>query len=574
MKYAFKWLLPYWKKYKYRLLFIVILGIISATLQAFIPFYIKKIINGFEKNLTIDYLKLNVGIMLILGILHFIVNLYAQRNRAYMNYKTEYEVRNRLFSHILSLDESLFLKYSVGEVLTRLVDDISEKIAWFSCSGIFRFIQAIFTLIALLFIMFYINWKLTLIALIPFPFMVIFITKMRNILIKNYEDLQKSITDIYDYLETSFNGIRIIKANLREMDFGERFNLLQDVQREKAIKVGLKEMIVHMFFFFTAFVSIFMIYLFGGIVSIKGALTVGDIVSFQVYAFMLIWPCSDISQFFVSLNRASVSMKRVDEILNFKPKIKYLSGKKLIGEINELSLKDIYLSIDGKVILKNINLKVSKGEKICVVGKIGSGKTVLLKVIARILPYEKGEFLVSGIDINEIDLKDYQNKIAYVSQEPMIMSDSILNNITMYKNYAKTEIEEVIKVAQLEEDILRMPQGINTIVGNKGSQLSGGQKQRLAIARALLKKPQLLIMDDATNQMDAKTEAKFWEDFYKFNDNIAVILVTHRVSTIEKFGKVIVLSSGEIVEKGTHQTLISQDTLYKKIYKRYELGEK
>lgn len=571
MKYTIKWLLPYWKKHKYRMFLIVLLGILSAFLQAAIPFYVKKIINGFENNLTLNYLKLNVAVMLFLGIAHFLVNLFAQRNRAYMNYRTEYEIRNKLFSHILSLDEFLFFKYSVGEVLTRLVDDISEKIAWFSCSGVFRFIQAIFTFLSIVSVMLYLNVKLTLISLIPLPFMVLFVIKMGKILNKKYEELQKAISNVYDYIETSFSGIKVIKANLKEKNFEDKFLEITSAQMEKAVNVEKKQILTHFVFFFTAFLSVFLVYLFGGVEVINGNLSVGTLVSFQIYTFMLIWPCSDISQFFISLNRAGVSIRRVDEILNFKSRITSPKKPAKLAQIGDIKIKNLSFSLGDKKILNDIDLYIKKGEKLAVVGRIGSSKSTLLKVIARILPYDGGEFKISETDINEFDIKDYQSKISYVSQEAQIISDTVLNNITMYKKYSEEQINRILKIAQLEKDISNMPHKLNTVVGNKGVTLSGGQKQRISLARALIRNPELLIMDDSTNQMDAHTEHRFWTEFENHFSNTTVIFVTHRTSTIEKADNVAVMDGGKIVEYGSHLKLINKNGLYKKIYDKYKI---
>ncbi|MEF3279617.1 MAG: ABC transporter ATP-binding protein/permease [Elusimicrobiota bacterium] len=573
MKYLIKWLIPYWKRHKYRMLLIVFLGITSAIFQAAIPFYIKKIINGFEKNLNLNYLIKNVIIMLFLGLFHFIVNLFAQRNRAYMNYRTEYEVREKAFSHLLSLDEYIFIKYNSGEILTRLIDDISEKISWFSCSGVFRFIQAIFTLITIISVMIYLNIKLTLISLIPMPFMVYFVVREGKILNKKYEELQKSISNVYDYLETSFSGIKVLKANLKEKYFGEKFSELTLQQMLKSIDSEKKQILVHYIFFFTGFLSVFLVYLFGGLLVIEGSLTVGDLVSFQIYTFMLIWPFSDVSQFFVSANRAYVSVKRVDEILNFKPMIICAREAKKISQINQIELLNLSFVVGDKKLLDNINLKITRGQKIAVVGKIGGSKSTLLKVIARILQYTLGKFYLNSIPVENYDLKDYQRRISYISQEAPIFSDTILNNITMFSNYTEEEIKTAIKIAQLEKDIHSFQQGINTIVGNKGTTLSGGQRQRISLARALIRDPDLLIMDDSTNQMDAETEHMFWTEFLNHFSHVTAIFVTHRTSTIEKSDMVIVMDKGRIIEKGHHSELISGDTLYKQIYKKYKMEE-
>lgn len=570
IKNLLKWLSEYWLRHKYRMFFIVILGICSAYLQATIPFYIRKIINGFELNQTKNYIISNSLIILGLGFLSFLVNLLAQRNRAYMNYRIEYEIRKKTLSHLLKLDEFFFYKFSHGDILTRLIDDISEKIAWFSCSGVFRFIQALFTLIAVISTMFYINPLLTLVALIPMPFMVITITKMGTNLNKRYEELQKSISKVYDFLEMSFSSIKPIKANLKERKFSNKFSYIVLDQMEKAISVEKLHILVHYIFFFSATFGIFLVYLIGGIYYKKGIITIGDLVSFQVYVFMMIWPFSDVSQFFISAKRAQTSVRRVDEILRFNPSIISNPNSKKIEDVETVRIKDLSFSIDNKEILKNINFEAKKFQRIAIVGMVGSGKSTFLKILARIIPHTYGYFYINNIDINEINLINYYSLIGYVPQEPQMMSDTILNNITMYNNIDLANVERAIFISQLHRDISLMPEGLKTKIGWRGSTLSGGQKQRIAIARALTKNPKILIFDDATNQIDVETEKNIWRGLNKLN--LIIIFVTHRTNLLEGADKIYVFDNGNVIENGTHDELLKINGLYKRIY--YEYKEK
>jgi ATP-binding cassette subfamily B multidrug efflux pump len=575
MKYVIKWFIPYWKKHKLRLFVIIFLGLCVSFLSALSPYYIKKIINGFEKNLSRDYLIRNVWIIFSISIIHYILNVVATVERAYMNYRIEYEVRKKLFSHILSLDEYIFTKYSQGDILTRLVDDISEKIAWFSCSGVFRFIQAVFTIIAVLFFMFYTNFKLAVVSILPLPLLLYITTHFRSIISKKFELLQKSISEIYNFLEISLSGIRVIKANSKEKNFVKKFDELNLVQMEKSIDAEKKQVLMRYLFFAIATLSVIMVYFFGGISAIsRGDITIGDIVSFQVYTFMLIFPVSDVSQFFVSGHRAKTSIKRIDEIFNFKPSL-ILPNKplKLSNSIEKIVLKDLSLKINENYVLKKINLEIERGKKIAVVGKIGSSKTILLKTISRLIEFTDGVFTVNSIDVRNIDLDDYYSKIVYISQEPYIISDTILNNITLYKSYEKSEISKVIEICQLEKDISTMPKGLDTIIGNKGMSISGGQRQRISLARSLLKRPEIIIMDDSTNQMDLNTEKNFWDLFFKEFKDITLIYVTHRIRSIEKSDFVVVMDRGEIVEMGRHVDLIDRNELYVKIYHQFRMEE-
>lgn len=565
IKKLLKWFYEYWLRHKYRMILIIILGITAAYFQAAMPFYIRKIINGFEFNQTREYLLKNVFILLMLGFINFAVNLFAQRNRAYMNYRIEYEIRKKTFEHILTLDEFFLYRFSQGDIVTRLIDDISEKIAWFSCSGVFRFIQAVFTLVAIISVMIYINPELTAVALLPMPIMVITIIKLGHILTKRYDELQKSISKVYDYLETSFGGIKSIRANMKEKKFSEKFNIITLAQMEKSANSEKLQVLVHYIFFFTASFGIFLVYLIGGINVIDGKITVGDLVSFQVYVFMIIWPFSDVSQFFITAKRAGASVARIDEILKFKQTLKINNQPPKINDFRSIKLKKIKFSIDNKFIIDGVDIDIKKGEKIAIVGMVGSGKSTLLKIIARLIQYNSGYFTVDDKDISDIDLSSYYSLTGYVPQEPIIFSDSILNNITMYHDFSEREIETVLGIVDLYKDISSMPDGIKTYIGTRGATVSGGQKQRISLARAILKKPNLLILDDATSQIDVKTENHIWNELVKMD--ITVVFTTHRTSLLQKADRIYVIDKGKVVETGNHFELISSDTLYSRIYR-------
>ncbi len=575
MTFTLKWLLPYWKKSWKRMTAIVTLGLLSAGLQATTPIIVKNIVNGLNQNINWEYIKLNVFYMLSLGILSYTVGILAQRNRAYMNFKIEYQIRQNLFAHILKLDHSLYYKHTVGDILTRLIDDISEKISWFACSGVFRFIQACLTIIAVISAMLYLNITLSLWCLAPMPIIVFFTIKLGKKLSKKYSQLQDSISEIYDFLETSFSAIRLIKANSKENSQKDFFATKAQEQREKEIMTGRLQIIFSYFFHYSGFFSVFLVYIAGGLMVINGSIDLGDLVAFQFFSSMIIFPLMDVSQFFITGNRAEASIKRVNEIFLIKPLL--INSKKQIKLSNIEKLEFISLSFDTntkKRILDNISFKSIRGGKLSIVGKIGSGKSTILKLILRLMEYTQGEYLVNGINVRDIDTASLRERIAYVPQEPSIFSATILENITLFsKNFDESELQKAIKVSQLEYDLSRLPNGIKTQVGNRGFSISGGQKQRICLARALLKNPDFLIIDDATNAMDALTEENFWNDFNSSYSNCGSIIVTHRTKTLEKSDEILVLEQGKAIERGNHKSLIAGETLYKKIYEKSRLEE-
>ncbi|MGC8867988.1 MAG: ABC transporter ATP-binding protein, partial [Elusimicrobiales bacterium] len=353
------------------------------------------------------------------------------------------------------------------------------------------------------------------VALSPMPIMVFVITKLGHKLTKRYDELQKSISQVYEYLETSFGGIKLIRANMKEKMFSKKFEEITNKQMEKSINAERLQALAYYIFFFSSTLGVFLVYVFGGIEVINGKMTVGDLVSFQVYVFMIIWPFSDVSQFFISSKRAGASAQRVNEILIFKPSLTVKHPTKKIEEFEYLRIENLKFSIGEKRIIDGVRIEVRRGEKIAIVGKVGSSKSTLLKIIARLIPYDEGIFEINGYDVCFYDINSYYSIIGYVPQESLILSDTIYNNITMYHNYSQEDVKRVVEVVGLDKDLLSMKKDIYTITGTKGWMLSGGQKQRIALARAILKKPKLLILDDATNQIDVKTENQIWDELEK-----------------------------------------------------------
>lgn len=576
MIFTLKWLYPYWKGHKYRMLVIVVLGMFSAALHTVEPLLIKNIVNGLSLNLNPEYILRNVFLIIGAGIGIYVVNLAAQRNRAWMNMHLEWEFRKAVFEHIIYLDRNFYYKYTTGDIVTRLVDDISNKISWFSCSGVFRFIQSIFTIIAVLSVMIYLNAWLTFWVLIPMPFILVFSVKIGKLLSRRYNALQETISNIYDFLVTCFTGIRVIKANAKEIPQTEFFAVKTEEQRKAEIATARLDVVFSYFYHYAGFVSVAFLYAIGGKQVIDGKIMLGELIAFQFYSSMVIWPLMDISNFFVSGSRAGASIKRINELEKNQSEIKLPDSAGKIDSIKKLEFQHISLQTrkDNEFILKDISFKAQSPQRIAMVGKIGSGKSTVLGLVLRLGEFTHGHISVNSEDIRKIEINSLRSLMGYVSQEPFIFSESILNNITMgRKDIAAEKLDRAVEVSQLKQDLNKFPKGLDTFVGTRGFAISGGQKQRIAIARALAICPDVLILDDATSAMDAQTEENFWNDFKKHFPQALCLLVTHRVRTIENSDYILTFDGGKLVEQGKHAELMALNGTYKQIYERQKLQE-
>ena len=556
---------------------IILLGMASAVLSAVYPYIIKQIINGLNGEITREYLRRNIYLILGVGVANTLISVVAQRNRAYMNMRLEWEFRKEVFEHIIKLDRNFFHRYTTGDLVTRMVDDISRKISWFACSGVFRFIQSVFTLIAAVTMMIMLNSWLSFWVLLPAPFILAASIKTGKQLHGRYDALQKSITFIYDFLETCFTGIKLIKANAKEDAQNAFFTAKAEGQKEAEISSSRMDIIFSYFFHYANFVSIAILYLAGGLMVIKGSATLGDLIAFYFYSGMIMTPLMDISQFFVAGTRAGASVKRVEELLQVKSGIKRpqnpLPPPAAIENIRAL---DVCVKTDkGDItLLGNITFEARRGQLVAVVGKIGSGKSSLITLLTRLSDFSSGEILINGIPIRKFSPEGLRSHMGLVTQEPFILTDTVLNNITLGReNIPEDAVGKAVCVSQLKHDVARFPKGLDTFVGTRGLALSGGQKQRVAIARAILTRPDLLLLDDATSAMDAQTEDDFWKAFRQELPDAICLIVTHRIKTIEHADFILTMDEGRLAEKGTHADLLALDGLYRQIYERRKLEE-
>ena len=578
MIFTLKWLLPYWRRHAVRMTVIVVFGMLSAALHAYNPLLIKNIVNGLSGSADPEYLRQNVLLILGVGFGLFVTNLIAQRNRAWMNVRLEWEIRRDAFDHVVTMDRNFFHRFTTGDLVARLSDDISEKISWFGCSGVFRFVQACFTLTAAVGMMLYLNPAFTLCVLLPLPFVLVFSIKTGRLLTGRYKELQESITNLFDFLETCFTGIRVIKANAKEPSQLEFFKTRTAAQRDAEIATARLQVLFSYFWHEAGFISIALLYTAGGLMVINGHATLGELVAFQFYAGMVVHPLMDISQFVVAGNRAGVSIGRVNELLTARSSLKSGLGDKTTPD-HITSLEFLGAGLKNPkgdtLLIRDITFKAVRGQRVAVVGRIGCGKSTLLSLALRLAEHDAGEMLVNGTDIREWNMQLFRERVGYTSQEASIFSGTLRDNILMDRTFgvAPGMLEKALETAQLARELNKFPKGLDTVVGTRGFALSGGQKQRVAIARALLTGPDVLLLDDATSAMDAQTEDHFWKAFRKEHPDALCLAVTHRLKTIETSDLILVLENGALAEKGTHAELIAQSGIYRQIYERQKLQE-
>ncbi|MBN1878656.1 ABC transporter ATP-binding protein [bacterium] len=570
-----RWLIRYYKPFKKRVIIIISLSISSAALSTAIPLVYIRIIDGIRNDVSYEYLVKSALLFFLLGVLSSTSGFLGAAQRAKTNLQLQWAFRQTVFSHIIRLDQSFLDTYRLGDVVTRLTDDVGDKLCWFSCSGIFRALGSALLILFCLGAMFYIHPLLALLALIPYPLQLVIHFTSTDVLDKRFRNLQNMISHVNQVIETCFSGIRIVQAYCMENQQALRFANAADQRAKAEISAEKSHIFVHQLYAYFWQIGQVIVLMAGGWMVMNQQITIGEFVAFDQYIVFLVWPIFDIGGLLVGYRRAAVSIRRLCEFEAFQPKIVAPDEPCTpASRIGRIECSDVYLNRCDQDVLSRISFDTSHHRMIAIVGGVGAGKTTLLEMICRFHDPSHGVIKLDGIPLTVQDPSAIRRRIAYISQEPLLFTDTIRNNIRFGRQWITEEaVEQAIDVAQLRNEVNRFPNGMDTLIGLRGITLSGGQKQRIAIARAIAEKPDILVLDDATAHLDADTEKDLWEQIYRFLPSIRVIVVTHRTDILEKADWVLVMKNGALVEEGHHSKLKALNGEYARIYTRQLYAE-
>ncbi len=590
----FKWLWQYYKKHLGVLAVLIFLTPIQVVFQVSIPRMI---------DFTIDYMNeqripddafaeflANIGAkfsltpeisfgfsFIILGLIASVLYLIVQGHRAWMNVKLEWMFRQESFNSTTTKGPDFFNKYRTGDLVTRMTDDVAEKLSWFACSGIFRLYEALLMVGFTISMMITIGPVMTMWAVGPLPILIVIFFISASVLEKRYDYLQGRISKFNDILEACFSGIRVVKAYVREKAQKEKFEKSAVKRRQAEIDAVKMHAVIESLYMYIWQFSILVILIAGGYAVMNSQLSQGKLGSFIFYTVWLVFPMFDIGQFLVKSRQSAVSINRLMELENM-PQLVQENSDAVVSDMlmDDIQFKNVSFTFPelSHSIINDVTLTIKKGTTIALVGKVGAGKSWFINLIPRLVEPTGGEITIGGHELKKFTLADLRKTIGYVPQEPILFSDSIRNNILMGRTEVSDEILNwAIEVSQLKEEIETFPKGIHTFIGTRGMSISGGQKQRLGLARALVGKPDLLILDDCTSALDSKTETALWDRLHEVLPEMTAILITHRPDTLEKTDMIYLFEEGKVIEKGVHNELIVADSRYSKIYKRYKLEE-
>jgi len=564
---AFKWVWKYAKKYKGRIMVAFILVIICSAMSMVAPYLsgiiVDKVIREKNTNMLIPLLAFITGITILRSLLRYTFLILLER----MSQNSIYDIRNDIYSNLQKLDFDFFDKTNTGDIMNKMTGDIDAVRHFLAWVG-YNVIENSFVFIFGIVIMFSINYKLTLLLLVFTPPIAYFARKLAIDVKPTFFKVRQQFSRLNSVAQENISGNRVVKAFAKEDFEIEKFGKENEEFRKRnidsakvwgkylpiidSLSIGLNIMLI----------------LFGGIMVINNNITIGNLVTFNALIFTINNPMRMAGWLINDIQRFSASGEKIMELMYIKPKIK--NSKKQVEEDSikgNIEFKNVSFNYGDEEVLEDINLQVRPGQTIAIIGHTGSGKSTLVSLLCRFYECTKGEILVDGYNIKNFNLRRLRKNIAVAMQDIFLFSDTIEGNIAYgLPSASMEEVRWAATIAGADDFINNMEEGYDTIVGERGVGLSGGQKQRIALARALLKNPSIIILDDTTSSLDIETENKIRRSLDKYFKDKTTFIIAHRISSVKNADMILVLNNGRIVERGTHSELLAKKGEYYSVF--------
>jgi ATP-binding cassette subfamily B protein len=573
-----RYLNKYFIKYKYRVILGVVIVACAKIFSLFTPRLIGDVItlvanqisdpldeNSFKRAIGLKILFI-LGAAIATGVFTFLMRQTLINVSRYI----EFDLKNEIYAHYQRLCLPFYKQNRTGDLINRISEDVG-KVRMYVGPALMYTINMVTLFIVALAYMYSKAPSLTLYTILPLPVLSISIYFLSKFIHKRSTIVQEQLSTLTSATQEIFSGITVTKAYALENETEENFTHLSNDQRQKRLNLTKTQAFFFPLMLLLIGTSNLLVIYVGGQQYINGEITeLGTIAEFIIYVNMLTWPVASVGWVTSLVQQAEASQKRINAFLKQKPSV--LNTQKNMSVINgEIAFENVHFTYKDTNIeaLKGISFKVEQGKTLAIIGKTGSGKTTILELIGRMYNITKGDLKIDDISIKNINLHSLRDSIGYVPQDSFLFSDTLNNNIKFGKNNAtKQEVIQAAKDAVVHDNIINFSKGYDTILGERGITLSGGQKQRVSIARAFIKSPKILLLDDCLSAVDTETEEQILNNIERISKNTTTVIVSHRISSVKNADHIIVLDGGQIIQEGTHNQLIINNGYYKTLYKK------
>ena len=556
-----------------------LIGILSLILVSFFnlipPRIMGVVIDRIDKKrLTMGQLALDISLLVVAALAMYALRFVWRRYIFGTANKLARILRYRLFRQFTLMSPSFYQRYRTGDLMAHATNDINA-VTMYAGGGVMSAVDASVTaLVTLVSMFFMIDWRLTLLAILPLPFMVVVTSAIGRKNHQAFKEAQEAFSDLNNFVQESVSGVKVTKS------FGFQTDEIQAFEKTNQMVFGknMRSASYNALFDPTTLLFVGLSYVvtlyFGGLFVQEGSLSVGQIVTFITYLNMLVWPLQAMGFLFNISQRASVSYDRIEKLLAESADIKDPAQPVTEIQNGDLEYQIQSFAYEDEPVLSHIHFRLEKGQTLGIVGPTGSGKTTLLRLLLREHDLEKGTIFLNGVSLKDYRLEDLRGLIGYVPQDQILFAMTIRENVAFSDPKLSEEaLVKALKICDVYEDILSMPDQLETVIGERGVSLSGGQKQRIAMSRALVMDPEILILDDSLSAVDAKTEHQIIENMKQNRTGKTTIITAHRLSAIVYADVILVMENGQIKERGNHESLMEEKGWYYETYQAQQLSQ-